>query len=201
MSMPFESAVRGTKEIVSESAESQSATEQIESRPEQARFFDEHAPRAKRFAMSLLRRWADAEEVTQEAFFKLIKNGVIEKVDTESAARAILFTTVRNLSIDVLRQRGRRKFEPYDDHIVVTKKSDLAETGLERLEAGVASAMQQLPEEWAEALQLKVSGGLSYEEIGNILNATSGQVRMWIFRGRKRLHTELKKAGLLEDEQ
>jgi len=151
--------------------------------------------------MSLLRRWADAEEVTQEAFCKLIQNGAISKVDSESAARAILFTTVRNLSVDVLRKRGRRKFKPFDEQIITTKKSAHSETGLEQLDAGVSSAMQQLPEEWAEALRLKVSGGLSYEEIGNVLSATSGQVRMWIFRGRKRLHTELTKAGLLEDEQ
>lgn len=192
---------RGTKEIVSESAEPQTVTDQMESCPVLARFFDEHAPQAKRYAMSLLRRWADAEEVTQEAFFKLIKNGVISKVDTESAARAILFTTVRNLSVDVLRKRGRRKFEPFDDQLVATKDSTLVNSRLEQLEVSVDSAMQELPEEWAAALQLKVSGGLSYEEIGNVLNATSGQVRMWIFRGRKRLHADLKKAGLLEGEQ
>jgi len=201
MSTPFESAVRDTKETVSESAESQSATDQMEPCPNQARFFDEHALRAKRYAMSLLRRWADAEEVTQEAFCKLIQNGAISKVDSESAARAILFTTVRNLSVDVLRKRGRRKFEPFDEQIIATQETAHSETGLEQLEAGLSLAMQQLPEEWSESLRLKVSGGLSYQEIGNVLNATSGQVRMWIFRGRKQLHAELTKAGLLEDEK
>ena len=74
MSMPYESAVRDTKELVSESADSNPATDPLESCAIDARFFDEHTLRAKRYAMSLLRCWADAEEVTQEAFVRLIQN-------------------------------------------------------------------------------------------------------------------------------
>lgn len=198
MSMPFDSAVRDAKEVVSESAESNLVTDQTEACSLDARFFDEHAQRAKRYAMSLIGRWADAEEITQEAFCKLIQSGSISKVDSESAARAVLFTTVRNLSIDCLRKRGTRNFEPFDETNIATARPARSDSGLERLEATIEHAICDLPDEWAEALRLKINAKLSYGEIANVLSASSGQVRMWIFRGRKQLQAELKKAGLLE---
>lgn len=201
MSMPFDSAIRDAKEFVSESVEPHPETEIGESCAIDTRFFDQHAPRATRYAMSLIRSWADAEEVAQEAFCRLIEKETIANVESPSAARAILFTTVRNLSIDRLRKLGRRKFEPFDDQIIPMRKSGLSDDGLEKLEATVSSAIQDLPEEWAEALQLKVNARLSYDEIANVLSASKNQVRMWIFRARKQLQVELNKSGLLESQQ
>lgn len=201
MSMPFDSAISDAKEFVSESAEPNPEMEIGESCAIDARFFDQHAQRATRYAMSLMRSWADAEEVAQEAFCRLIEKETITNVDSQSAARAILFTTVRNLSVDRLRKQGRRKFDLVDEQSLPTKEMGLSDCGLERLESVITAAIKDLPEEWAEALQLKVNGGLSYGEIANVLSATQNQVRMWIFRARKQLHVELKKSGLLETQQ
>jgi len=200
MSMPFDSAISDAKDFVSKSAEPHPETEFGESCAIDARFFDQHAQRATRYAMSLIRSWADAEEVTQEAFCRLIEKETIANVESQSAARAILFTTIRNLSVDRLRKQGRRKFEPFDDQSLPTKESGLSDAGLEKLESGVNAAIKDLPEEWSEALQLKVNGGLSYGEIANVLSATKNQVRMWIFRARKQLQVELKKSGLLDSQ-
>ena len=201
MSMPFDSAISDAKEFVSELAEPHPKTECGESCALDARFFDQHALACNRYAMTLIRCWADAEEVTQEAFCRLIEKGTIAKANSESAARAILFTTVRNVSIDRLRKLGRRKFEPIEEHDVVAKEIKLTGERLQQLEAGISTAMLDLPDEWAEALQLKVNGGLSYAEIAVVLSATQSQIRNWIFRARKQLQTELKKSGLLEDQQ
>lgn len=103
--------------------------------------------------------------------------------------------------MDRLRKLGRRKFEPFDEQILTAKTSGLSDAGLERLEASVSTAIQDLPEEWAEALQLKVNANLSYDEIAKVLSATKNQVRMWIFRARKQLQAELKKSGHLEKQQ
>jgi len=201
MSMPFDSAISDAKEFVSESAEPHPETECGESCALDARFFDQHAQRATRYAMTLIRCWADAEEVTQEAFCRLIEKGTIAKAESESAARAILFTTVRNVSLDRLRKQGRRKFEPFEEQKVANKEASSGDAGLEQLEEGISAAMLELPDEWAEALQLKVNGGLSYAEIAGVLSATQSQIRNWIFRARKQLQAELKKSGLLEGQQ
>ncbi|QEG22122.1 RNA polymerase sigma factor [Mariniblastus fucicola] len=198
MSMPFESAMSDAKEFVSETAEPNPETETGESCAIDARFFDQYAHQATRYAMSLVQCWADAEEVTQEAFCKLIQKRTIAAVSSESAAKAILFTTVRNLSVDQLRKHGRRKFEPFDEHVIKQSDGGLSDSGLEKLESGINQAILDLPDEWADSLQLKVNGGLSYEEIAEVLSATKNQVRIWIFRARKQLQAELKKSGLLE---
>jgi len=201
MSMPFDSAISDAKEFVSESAEPNPEMECGESCAINARFFDQHALSCIRYSMTLIRCWADAEEVTQEAFCRLIEKGTIAKAESESAAKAILFTTVRNVSLDRLRKQGRRKFEPFEEQYVATEESSSTEAGLEQLEAGVSAAMSNLPDEWAEALQLKVNGGLSYAEIADVLAATQSQIRNWIFRARKQLQSELKKSGLLKGQQ
>ena len=200
MSMPFESAMSDAKEFVSKSAEPNPEMDHGESCATEARFFDQHAPAVTKYAMSIVRRWADAEEIAQEAFCKLLQNETAHKVKSESATKAILFTTVRNLSIDRLRKQNRRRFEPIDDQTIATHESNHSEAGLKQLEAGISNAMRDLPEEWAEALQLKVNGGLSYEEIANVLSASHSQIRTWIYRARKQLQTELKQAGLLEEQ-
>jgi RNA polymerase sigma-70 factor (ECF subfamily) len=200
MSMPIESAMSDAKEFVSESAEPNPETDLGESCATDARFFDQHAPSVTRYAMSIVRRWADAEEITQEAFCKLLTNRTVAKVESNSEAKAILFTTVRNLSIDRLRKQSKRKFEPIDAQTIATPQSGHSKVGLEQLEAGISQAMDDLPEEWSEALQLKVNGGLSYDEIAKVLSASHNQIRTWIYRARKQLQADLKQAGLLGEE-
>lgn len=200
MSMPFESAMSDAKEFVSESAEPNPEKDQGESCANDTRFFNEHAQSVTRYAMSIVRRWADAEEISQEAFYKLLNNKTIANVESNSEAKAILFTTVRNLSIDRLRKQGTRRFESIDAQTLATAARRHSESNLETLEDGISKAMRNLPEEWAEALQLKVSGGLKYDEIAKVLSASHNQIRTWIYRARKQLQVELKQAGLLEEE-
>jgi RNA polymerase sigma-70 factor (ECF subfamily) len=199
MSMPFESAVSDTNKIVSKSAEPNPETDHGESCAKDARFFEQYAPDATRYAMSIVRRWADAEEITQEAFCKLIQNETMATVESESALKAVLFTTVRNLSIDRLRRQGRRQFEVFDEQALSADSKLDSGAKLHQLENGINTAMNDLPGEWSEALQLKVNGGLSYAEIANVMSATQNQIRTWIFRARKQLQAELKQSGLLED--
>lgn len=198
MSMPFESTVSDTTEIVSHPAESDSKTDFGESCTTHARFFELYAPQVTRYAMSILRRWADAEEVAQEAFYRLMKQDSTLADDSGSAMKALLFATVKNLSIDRLRKRGRRQHEPFDEQRFASDAKD-STNNLLKLESGIDSLMQELPVQWSDALRLKLNGELSYAEIAEVMSATSSQVRTWIFRARKKLREELNKSGLLEN--
>jgi RNA polymerase sigma-70 factor (ECF subfamily) len=162
-------------------------------------FCDRIAPQATRYAMSIVRVWADAEEVVQDAFCRLLDSDrcTQHSHQTLSEPKAILFTTVRNLSIDRLRKNGRRRFEAIDVSEIVTAKST-SESRLQKLENGIQEILKDLPSQWSDAIQLKVNGGLKYEEIAKVLNATHAQVRTWIYRARKQLEEDLNKKGLLE---
>lgn len=164
------------------------------------RFCEQVAPQATRYAMSIVRVWADAEEIVQEAFCRMVQSDRLSEeadFDTDSAQRALFFAMVRNLSIDRLRKKKRRRFEPMDVGKLATNKNHSDETTLQRLEKSVQAILKELPSQWSDALQLKVNGGLSYEEISNVLDATHAQVRTWIYRARKQLEKDLAQQGLL----
>ena len=186
----------------------------FETRTLSASFCETHALAAKRYAMSIVHRWSDVEEIVQEAFCRLVESsktqlefadgqnnvapGTTNHIKTESSQKAMLFAIVRNLSIDLLRKNGRRKFEVIDTELVPNSKKQTDSAELERLELSVQDILKQMSDQWSDALQLKVNGGLSYDEIAKVLNATHGQVRTWIFRARKTLASELTRLGLLD---
>jgi RNA polymerase sigma-70 factor (ECF subfamily) len=57
----------------------------------------------------------------------------------------------------------------------------------------VRRALQQLPEEFRQPLVLREIDGLSYEEIGGILDIPLGTVRSRIFRARQELLEKLER--------
>lgn len=171
-----------------------------------ARCFGTFAPQAMRYAMSIMQSWSDAEEVVQEAFCRLIESGKWNPSRSaddagESAlnSKAVLFATVRNLSIDRVRQQGRRRFEAFDVCQLSTTENNSDEARLEQLENGVQAGLKTMPTEWADAIQLRMNGDLSYQAIAQILGATHGQVRTWIYRARKQLAKDLNRQGLLDE--
>lgn len=199
MSTPLDSALHGTAEVMSDTDESRNA-ETIENAKATFtlvdNFIEEIAPNAKRYAMSITRRWSDAEEVVQEAFCRMIQN---QTVDSEQRAKATLYTIVRNLALDVVRTKKRRSFKPIDtEQLPNTSKTD--DQRLEKLEHHVEEALNSMPENWSDAIRLKINGKLSYAEISAVLGATHAQVRTWIYRARKQLETELRQHGLLGGE-
>ncbi len=168
------------------------------------RFFRTVAPQAKRFAMSITRRWCDAEELVQEACFRMTRTEQDEQREVDLRHRkAYLFRTIRNLAIDRQRNRQRRQTESRSlDSIAAQPKPSPArqQRQLEGIEQAVTEVCQTMPAQWNDALKLKVNGKLSYSEIAEVLDATPGQVRGWIYRARKKLAAELEQRGLLESE-
>lgn len=159
-------------------------------------FCETVAPAAKRFAMSLVHRWCEAEELVQEAFFRMTRaeHGDRPAFDKPGASRkAYLFMTIRNLAIDDSRKRQRRPMEPADLDQVAAKP--VVREDLGSIEAAINQVFSQMPDSWSHALKLKVNAELSYQEIAEVLEATHAQIRGWIFRARKLLANELQRQG------
>lgn len=214
MSMPIDSALAASGEINSNSDQWKRLARQIDlpenettSEParELAAFFEEVAPQAKRFAMSMIHRWCEAEEIVQEAFLRMAR--VMHQpapdnttVTTVRSRKSYLFTTIRNLAIDSLRKSDRRNLETREmDTLSGSRDSYQQEQKLLQLESAVTAIMESIQSPWSDALKLKINAELSYAEIAEVLQATTDQVRGWIFRGRKQLAAELKQQGLLDN--
>jgi RNA polymerase sigma-70 factor (ECF subfamily) len=144
-----------------------------------------------RFCWGYLGRTEDTEDVVQEIFCKALASA-----DVPDNFRAWLYRIARNVCINALRSRGRRR-----DALMLASDSRLAgdTTGnLTRLvkaefRSRIGHLLAALPTEQREALRLRYVEGLSRAEIAYVLELPEATVKARLFEGLKKLreHTSL----------
>ena len=149
----------------------------------------------------------DAEDMAQEAFLKAYRS--LGDFRGESKFSVWLYRIVSNVCLDHLRRQSRRPAssltaEDEEGESVqwdVPDESQSPEKLLERklTREAVQRGLAALPQEQRQILLLREMRGLSYEEIGEILNLEPGTVKSRIFRARKRLCAFLEREGNIPD--
>ena len=133
-----------------------------------------------------------AEDAASEAWLE-----VGRRLDTfagpEQAFRAWLFAIARRKLIDRIRYETRRPTATWDDlDSFAPPEPDLAEQVVDADSSARAVALvRTLPRDQAEAVLLRVVGGLEYVEIAVLMDRTPGAVRVLVHRGLRRLEEEL----------
>jgi RNA polymerase sigma-70 factor, ECF subfamily len=131
----------------------------------------------------------EAEDVLQEGFTYIWRRaGSFDPSRSTAFAWAVMI--VRNKAIDRLRvrQRSERLRERAEESLVQqTDESSAEEPALRERSAIVRSALQQIPQEQREALELAFFGGLTHEEIAERLTTPLGTIKARIRRGLLRL--------------
>jgi len=150
----------------------------------------EHSALLYRVALSIVRNPAEAEDVVQDAFLRVLQKqsqlaGIIE-------VRAWLVRIAWNLALDRRRRiRPDQMDEAFADALVyagLPADERLAEA---RRMAAVLSAIERLPETERQALLLTAFDELSTAEIATILGKSESGVRALVFRARTRLRDRL----------
>jgi len=130
-----------------------------------------------------------AEEVFQEVFLKLLER--LDHFDGSGSFRGWFFTLCRNHCIDRLRQQARRHETPdsqwrheEDDGQAtpIARAADEAMPADERaydqeLATHLEEAIQKLPDEQRETFLLKERGGLTFEEIAQMMEVSINTVK------------------------
>jgi RNA polymerase sigma-70 factor (ECF subfamily) len=147
---------------------------------------DRHGDAAFSLAYRICGARALAEDVTQEALLTLWRSA--RRYDpTRGSVRGWALTIVRSRAIDALRARGRQPSpalagdanEPTD--VEAPQRTDAE--ALARLERGsILAALNGLPDEQRQAIELAYFGGFSQSEIAAMLEEPLGTVK-----GRMRL--------------
>lgn len=132
-----------------------------------------------RLAMVYLGCHADAEDVTQEAFVKLLYRAPPFS-DGEHEKRWLLRVTV-NLCKDQLRGFWRKRAAALEKDYPIRDPEAL----------GVAEAIVRLPEKYKAVIHLHYWEGYSVAEIGEILHLSQSAVKMRLSRGRDMLKLEM----------
>ena len=127
----------------------------------------------------------EAEDVLQEGFTYIWrKAGSYDPTRSTPFAWAVMI--VRNKAIDRLRvrQRGERLRERVEQSVGPERdESSAEEPALRERSVIVRSALEQIPREQREALELAFFGGLTHEEIADRLTTPLGTIKARIRRG------------------
>lgn len=150
-------------------------------------------PRLRRFARSLTRDAADADDLTQVALERALKARGQWQPGTRMDSW--MLRIMRNCWIDEVRSRTRRSqtFAPEEEGMKVrSATADDFERAAE-IQA-IDQAMNQLPPEQREVIALVLVEGLSYREAADVLDLPMGTVTSRLNRGRQALARKLEAA-------
>ncbi len=139
--------------------------------------FEHFAPRVKSYVFKLGSDETMAEELAQQTLLQVWRKAHLFNAD-KAAASTWIFRIARNLRLDLIR---KEKHFDYDDHDLSDIEDDreTAETQIDRHQHAmiVRSALQKLPQEQIEIVQLSFYDGLSHGEIAKKLDMPLGTVK------------------------
>lgn len=129
------------------------------------RFYHNWKERLHLYALQQTGNFSDAEDVLQEAIVKVWSRGSLN----DGVLPAVVFAQIRRTAIDFARQRIRRKQR--EESVAFEERRQLGDglIGLEECDA-IRVALDALSPEQQEVVVLKLWGGQTFEQIGNIVD-------------------------------
>ena len=145
------------------------------------RLFREHNAALLRFILAKIGSEQEAREIAQEAYVHLLQ---LHHPGAVSFLRAFLFKTAANLTIDRLRQRGRRRnvAASADLDFAVFELTPERQLSGEQAMAIFRTAVAQLPAKCRQAFLLHRVNELQIEEIAQRMDIGVCMVRRYIAR-------------------
>lgn len=136
------------------------------------------------YIMTIIRDVSQAEELTQETFYKAMKS----TYRGESSEFTWLCAIAKNLCYDILKKN--KQLQELDkemssdtniEKMIVDKESTFA----------IHKVLHNLEEPYKEVFNLRIFGELSFKEIGQIFGKTENWARVTYHRARLKIQEEL----------
>jgi RNA polymerase sigma-70 factor, ECF subfamily len=158
--------------------------------------YERHSAAAFSLAYRMMGTRSGAEDVTQDAFLSLWRSGA--RYDrARGSVRTWVLGIVHHRAIDALRRatvhdRRRAGDEGIEERFEATERTDVE--AARREEAGVVrGALETLPSDQCQVIELAYFGGFTHTEIAEMLDAPVGTIK-----GRMRLGLQKMRAHLGE---
>jgi len=143
-------------------------------------------PRLRRFAHSLSRDAADADDLTQATIERALKSR--DQWQPGSRLDSWAYRIMRNLWIDTARARSRKSAREAPEEEGLNVGEDAREAMDASLDLQrVMAAMERLPDEQREVVALILVEGFGYREVSEMLGLPIGTVSSRLVRGRTAL--------------
>jgi RNA polymerase sigma-70 factor (ECF subfamily) len=151
------------------------------------KLYDTVFPVLFRVAFRIARSEEAAEDLCQEAFFRLHEKKMVFPHPDE--AKYWLIRVVKNASLNYAKRKDRERKVYQKAFREQERVEDSGEDDLVKKETKeeVQEALKQLPDNLRAVLILKEYAELNYKEIGRILGISEGNVKVRVFRARERL--------------
>lgn len=146
---------------------------------------DTYSGRLYNFIVRITYNEQNAKDLVQDTFLKLWINR--EKVIYEKS-KAWLFTVAYNLTINFVKKHSRQ------DYVDDNYKLDRGVNNSKKFEQQdlINKCLIQLTEQQKSIVLLRDLEGYNYKEIGEILNLNESQVKVYLFRARKKMKNIIK---------
>lgn len=148
--------------------------------------YEIYGERIFRYAYRMLGNRSDAEDITAETFYRVLRRS--NELRADGAFRTWLFRITRNLCIDRMRQHKLVEL-PADAHYNSSEDRTA-------LRLTVQQALSDLPEEYREPLILCDLEDISAKEAAEVLKISVPALKSRLYRGRRALRDKL--GGTLE---
>jgi RNA polymerase sigma-70 factor (ECF subfamily) len=151
------------------------------------------------YVYRITHRYEDAHDLAQEIFVKVYL--ALDRYDPKYQFSTWLFRIAQNSAIDALRKKSIAEVplaRPTEEE-PGGKEREFADDGIspyralknKQLSAAIDTAVEQLPADYRELIQLRHFAELSYEEIASMKKLPLGTVKNKLFRARNLLKESL----------
>jgi RNA polymerase sigma-70 factor (ECF subfamily) len=156
--------------------------------------YDRHSPAAFSLAYRMMGTRSGAEDVTQDAFLSMWRSGA--RYDrARGSVRTWVLGIVHHRAIDALRRstvhdRRRASDEGLEERFEARERTDVE--AARREEAGtVRVALESLPADQCQVIELAYFGGFTHTEIAEMLDAPVGTIKGRMRLGLKKMRAQL----------
>ncbi len=161
--------------------------------------FERYKDKIFSFAWKILRSTTDTEEAVQETFLKLYVN--FERLDPAGSISSLIFTTTKNICIDMLRKRKTKltlshpmmNHEGWENQVAEANRPEDALISKEASEH-LFAAIDKLPKAYRMMVYQRYVLDMSMEEIVELNQVKMNTVKSRLKRGRDLLKKHLEKS-------
>ena len=135
-----------------------------------------------------------AEELTQETFFRATRN--IGKFRGDCKVSSWLCQIAKYTFYQYIDKENRHKEVPLEENIDAAISEEMEQSYIHNeTRLAVYKSIQKLGSPMKDVIMLRLTGDLSFKEIGDILGKSENWARVTFYRGKQMLGKELSQDG------
>lgn len=146
--------------------------------------YEEYFETVNKYLFCLTHNSDISEELTQETFYRAVKN--IDKFKGNCKMSVWLCQIAKNLWYDELKKN--KKIKNIEEIFLIQSEDEVEDDVISNdSKLQLYKKIQKLDERTREVIYLRITGELSFKEIGDILNKTENWARVTFYRGKEKL--------------